>query len=44
MGIGIPQRPPPLRPPGTAKGLKFAALQLGARALQSAAPLRGFDA
>jgi len=44
MGIGIPQRPPPLRPPGTAKGPKFAALQLGAKALQSAAPLRGFDA
>ena len=44
MGIGIPHRPPPLRPPGTAKGPKFAALQLGAKALQSAAPLRGFDA
>ncbi|OFT56399.1 hypothetical protein HMPREF3159_09230 [Brachybacterium sp. HMSC06H03] len=35
MGIGIPHRPPPLRPPGAAKGPKFAALQLGARALQS---------
>lgn len=44
MGIGIPQRPAPISPAGQDKGPKFAALQLGAKALQSAAPLRGFDA
>lgn len=44
MGIGIPRRSAPIEPAGTDKGLKFTALQLGAKALQSTAPLRGFDA
>ena len=44
MGLRVPKRPPPLEPPGLAKGPRFMALQLGAKALQGTAPLNGFDA
>lgn len=44
MELGIPSRQSPLRPAGRPEGVRFRALQLGARALQSTPPLRGFDA
>lgn len=44
MALGTPQRPAPISPAGHDQGPKFTALQLGAKALQSTAPLKGFDA
>lgn len=44
MGLRIHARPAPLRPAGDPTGPRFRALQLGAKALQSTRPLRGFDA
>src|SRR5699024_2824355 len=44
MELGIPSRQSPLRPAGRPEGVRFRALQLGARALQSTPPLRGFGA
>ncbi|WP_259804413.1 OBAP family protein [Brachybacterium muris] len=44
MGLGTPKHPSPIEPAGRAKGPRFTALQLGAKALQATAPLNGFDA
>ncbi|APX32343.1 outer membrane or secreted lipoprotein [Brachybacterium sp. P6-10-X1] len=44
MGPGVPKRAAPIRSAGRRKGPRFSALQLGAKALQSTAPLHGFDA